>query len=423
MPDRRGDAAISDMLGTLLLVLAVVAAGAAITAIVASNLAKEGAPVASFALATPRAGDTALRVLYRAGEPLALPELSLRLTRGAGPATDVPGATWTTPGVTTLEAGDALSFPVSPAITVGESLRVEIVHLRSNTVVSQLTASLPSSAASFADATLTASLAPPKLIADGASTSLLEVRVSHPAGALAVASVTANVSTLGEGSGSTLPALALNDDGADGDAWGGDGVWSGLLRAPTSTTPGWYEIPISVLDIAGADAGSTSVAIEISTYFAGGGAVEGRTTLAPSSANVTEFLLRNWTYDRSNPALIDGDRVVLRVINGAWSWSAQLDLEYRQGTPGISLIRMWNANASTTYAPTTGLLVSIVGLQLNLTDPTQSGFLCETGCTTPMAYRNASIEGTPGLVIAHLRDASKIDPAETGLYAVDVVMR
>lgn len=423
MLDRRGDAAISDMLGTLLLILAVVVAGGGITAIVAASLSEEGAPIASFALAAPRAGDASLRVLYRAGEPLALEDLSLALARDGSAGVDVPRATWTTPGGTTLQPGDALAFPLSPAVDVGESLRVTIVHARSNAVLSQLTASLPAASGSFADATLTTTLTPPKLIADGASTSLLEVRVSHPAGALAVASVIANVSTLGVGSASTLPPLALNDNGADGDAAGGDGVWSGLLRAPTSTTPGWYTLPISVIDLAGADAGSTSVALEVNTYFAGGGAVEGRTTLAPSSANVSEMIVKNWTYDRSNPSLIDNDRLVLRVINGTWSWSAQLDFEYLQSTPGIATIRMWNANASTTYEPTTGQLVSIAGLELNLTDPTRSGFLCKTGCAPPMAYANASIEGTPGLVISHLRDASKIDPVETGLYAVDVVMR
>lgn len=423
MLDRRGDAAISDMLGTLLLVLAVVVAGGGITVIVATNLSEEGAPVASFALAAPRAGDTSLRVLYRAGEPLALAELSLTFTREESPGVDVPRATWTTTGTTTLQAGDALAFPVAPAVAVGESLRVTIVHARSNAVLSQLTASLPAASASFADATLTTTLTPPKLIADGASTSRLEVRVSHPAGALAVASVVANMSVLGAGSGSTLPPLALNDNGADGDAAGGDGVWSGLLRAPTSTTPGWYTIPISVTDLAGADAGSTSVALEVNTYFAGGGAVEGRTTLAPSSVNATQLVVRNWTYDRANPSLIDNDRIVLRVINGTWSWSVQIDFDYLQGTPGIALIRMWNANASTTYEPATGQLVSIAGLELNLTDATRSGFSCKTGCAPPMTYQNASIVGTPGLVIAHLRDASKLDPAETGLYAVDVVMR
>lgn len=476
-----GDAAISDIAGTLLLVLAVVIAGGGVATIVAANLQVTGAPAASLALGAVEAGDTSLRLLHRNGDVLELNALRVSVVRASGSA-DVPSSQWSTPVAGLLRPGDTLTLAISPAVAEGERVRVELVHREANARLADLTATAPSTQTPLPAPTLAAGVSPASIVADAATSALLTVRVSHPLGALGVASVTANLTNLSVASRSANETLALLDLGTNGDAQGGDGVYSALLRAPVNTTPGTYTLPIVARDVAGYDAAQTSVQLTISGNFtsllgnisglnlthlnastvtsitgaitnlsvlgnltsllanltgAAPGAVilngtsagEGTRLAVPTSENITRFHLVNWTYERSDPSKIAGDAAVVRIIGGSYAWSAYVQFSYLSNTPGITRLEMWNANSTpasggrTVYVPVGNnptSYVSLIGLSLNMTDPTQNGFTCIQRCSPAMTYQAADIRGKPIFAIAWMRDESNNpDASDLGILSME----
>lgn len=456
--DRRDDRAVSEFMATVLLAGLVVLMGGAVSAIVAADLSRASPPTATFSLAGIEPGDASLTVLYRSGERLPLSSFSLSLQRGAGAPAFVGSSTWTTPDAAALRPGDTLSFTISPSISPGDRVVVRIVHNASASLLAELTsraATTSSGASALGNATLVSGLAPSGIVADGASASLLTVLVSHPAGASVVSSVEADLRNLTAAAGSAASLLSLNDAGHDGDPIGADGNWSALVRASPNTSVGTYNITINATDITGARAGSTWANLAISSSLQGlinltgignitavisnlsnvtnltcygcvvgngSGSYEGTRIFAPTSQNVSNFKLRNWTYDRQDPNRLDGDALVARVIGNTYSWSFYIRFEYQSNLPTITRLEMWNANSTTVYLPTSSF-VSMTNLELNLLDPTSAGFTCSTGCTTPMTYGNANIQGNPTFLIAWMRDeTNNFQTDELGIYSVDSVI-
>lgn len=472
------DVAVSDMVGTLLLVLAVVLAGGGLTAVVAANLQVTPPPSASLSLASASAGDTTLRLALRSGDTLALSELRLLLQRG-GNQTAVPQVSWTTPNATLLRPGESITFPVAPAIAAGETVRVTVLHATANAQLAALTTLAPANATPLPAPTLVAAATPSSIIADAATASLLTVRVSHPLGALGVASLRANLTNLSIAAKSANATLTLRDEGTEGDAFGGDGVYSALLRAAINTTPGNYTIPITAFDIAGYPAATTSVNLNVTANLtgllgnltgSGGGnltvgeianlsaavanisvlgnltlllanltgqtpgaavlngtvASEGVRLAVPTSQNISTFLLRNFSWERHNPALLQYDAAVFRILGGGgYAWSAYLKFDYISNTPSITRLEMWNANSTagrTVYLPAANGRVSMVDLTLNMTNPTQSGFTCSAVCSPPTTYQNANIQGRPVFIISWMRDEfNNPDASDLGIISVETV--
>lgn len=446
------DAAISDIAGTLLMVGAVVLAGGLLTIVVSGTLASEPTPSSGVALSPLAAGDTSVRLVLRNGESLPLDELAISLQRGADAPVDVPRATWATIDPLTLRAGDSLAFALTPAANAGETLRVRLLHGPSNSVVADSSARVPGAIEETLGApTLAATLSPSTIVADASSAALLAVRVSHPAGSLAVASVSADLRNLTNASSTADYTLLLADSGIDGDASGGDGVWSGLVRAAVNTTPGVYNLTINATDLTGQQTGSTYALLSVSgnltflvsnatatinnftgnfsgtcigcTIMGGAASYEGTRIVAPTSQNVTRFTMSNWTWDRLDPNRLDGDAVVVRVIGNTYAWAAYFELDNVATGPSITGIQFRNANATTRYLPTNGVGVPLTGLDFSLLDPTAHGFTCNSGCATPVLYQNADIRAPAALLVAWMRDeTNNFQTDELGIYAVDMVI-
>lgn len=457
----RDDLGVSDAVGSILLVLGVVLAGGGVTAIVAANLDTTAAPTALVTLAPVDAGDTTTRLLMRSGTEIPLSELRVHLVRPSS-ASEIPPAQWTTPNATLWRSGDTLTIPVSPAVAAGETVRVRLYHASTNTQLADVAALAPAILSPLTPPTLVANLTPSNITADATMSALLAVRVSHPMGALAVSSLRANLTNLSVASKSANATLELRDTGLEGDALGGDGVFSALLRAPANTTPGSYVIPITAMDVAGYASAQTTVTLNVTSNLTGispdvlaalsnvsvlgnltlllanltGGAPgvailngsvvsEGVRLAVPNSSAMNRFNFSNFTWERHDPALLQNDAAVLRILSGGYAWSAYLKFDYIAGTPAITLLEMWNANSTsgrTRYVPTTGSYVSMVDLNLNMTDPSKSGFTCTLRCSPAATYKNSDIRGAPAFMISWMRDEwNNPDSSDLGILSVEAV--
>lgn len=419
--------AATDLVGTLLLVVVVVALGSVLAVVVAATLNAPSPTVGAYALAPVAPGDASLAVRYQNGGPMDLTELKLLLSRNATGFQEIPRAAWTTPDAKVLRAGDALRFALSPSAARDETLRVTLVHASANAVVADLSQRASAGGATLGAATLSASLAPGTLAADGVSPTLVEARVSHPLGALAIASVQADLSPIYAAAGASGLVVDLNDLGLDGDAQGGDGVWSAIVRAPASTPVGAYAIAINATDAAGARAGATSASVIVEPPLHGKRAGEGTRFVVPASSSMTALRLRNWTYDALHPDRADDDAVLVRISNATRSWSAHVTIELCSGVPCATQLRAWSDGAETTYVPVGTQLLS--SLDLNLLDPAGSGaWTRASGSANPLAlYPSAGVGANATFTIVAMRDttspASADKAYETGLYAVDLVVR
>lgn len=458
----RHDAAVSDVAGTLMMVGAVVLAGGLLTAVVTDTLSAAPPPAASFALAPVEVGDATIRLSLRHGDAIPLDKLAITLQRGEAVPVAVLASEWSTPDPTMLSAGDRLSFPLVPAAAADERLAVRVTLLDPPALLASLAATTGSAAAALGPATLAAHLTPAALYADGVAAAKLTVRVSHPAGASAVARLAADLHALGFASGYANATVALNDAGLDGDLVGGDGNWSALVRPPATTAVRAYEIDVNATSLDGLPAGRTTVTLNVTGNSAGtgggsggggGGSVtggscygcvvtggvssyEGTRLSAPTSENLSTFRLRNWTWDKLTPAKMHNDALVIRIVNGSAAWSAYFRFDYVASTPCMTYARFWTATNETVYVPRniTGTggsatpCLPLTDLDLNLTAPVAAEQLVRvSGNADPESlYKAAGIKGHTTFILAYLRDE---DPTgqdelsqEIGVFSMDVVM-
>lgn len=450
----RGDDAVSDFIATLLLVALVVVLGSVLAVTVASTLERAAPPPASIALAAASPGDATVRLILRNGEAIDLSTLAITLQRNASAPVDVPRSAWSAPDPSSWGPGEALALPLSPPAGQDERLRVVVVAREANAVLAEAAVRTPyllADASPLGAPTLAAQASPVNLTADATSASLVTVRVSHPAGALGVSAVRVGLQPLVNAS----VALPLSDAGEGGDALGGDGVWSGLVRAPINATPGWRTLPVEAVDLTGRVVAQTTVDVNVTaslatlvqnatalfsniTNFTGNFygscygcvvydgivVIEGTRIQVPTSANVTSMKFSNWTWDRLHPSRISNDAMVARIVSSQYAWSVYVRFSWLGNTPGLKYVEVWNSNATTTYVPATGTQVALPGLDLDLLDPTKSGLRCDTGCASRMTYNNATIQGSPTFVVAWLRDeTNNFQTDEIGIYSVDVVAR
>lgn len=459
------DEGASDLVGTLLMVAVVVAAGGGLVVLVGASLDTAAPAASSFALSSLPSGATSAGIIFRNGEPIALKELRLTLQRNESAPIDISHMEWITADPEKLRAGDTLRVTLTPAAGKNETLRLRLVHTSLNVVLADLQTRTPTQtpgASPLGTPTLTGSLTPPMLIADGSATSLLTVRIAHPAGALNIATVIADISNLTLAAGAAPETFPLEATG--------DGVWSGRVRAPLNTSLGTFNITVNATDLTGRQVGSTVVpaiiavsgsnlianlsdiagTIKNMTNFTGNFsgqcygciifngivAIEGTRIIAPTSENVSDIRLNNWTWDRQYPARIASDAMLARIVSETYAWTVYIQFNYPPGgPPGIKKMGTWNSNTTTTWIPANGAAqVNLQGLNLNLTDPTQNGFACSTTkltqqsnpsvCDPPMTYQRADIRGRPTFVVAWLRDeTNNFQVDEVGIFSADVVAR
>lgn len=427
----RGDAAVSDFVATLLLVALVVVLGSVLAVVVTANLDAPAAPAASFALASVSPGDATLGVVLRNGEAQPLGDLVLRVQRGAGPETVVPRDQWTTPDPTLLLAGERLALPLAPPAADGEAFVVRIVHSPANALLATLEARAGGADAALDPPTLAASFSPAATRTDAPPRLL--VRVTHPAGGLAVARVVADVRNLTLNA--TLPApLALGDQGGAGDLVGGDGTWTALVPLPARLPQGSYNVSVNATDVTGRVVATTLATLHVTgtrcvgcAVETGVAAYEGTRLYAPTSANLTTFRLRNWTWDRLHQDRLDDDEMAFRIVNATHAWSASLLFAEENGVAGIRTLTVWTAGNESTYAPRNGTLLPLAGLDLNLADPVaEMQMVHASGNAHPNSlYPRADMRGNTTLVVAYVRGGfggGNPIARETALFSVDVVL-
>jgi len=421
------DAAASELVSTLLLVLVAVAIGSVVVVSVASTLSRSHPPSASFSLAPLDPGDASATLVMGDGEPLKLAQLRLTLLRANGSSSaSVPQASWSTPNPVTLSPGERWSVPLSPPAGAGETVRAIVVDAQSNAILADVSQAAPGVATGLGNATLTANLSSSTLLADGVNQTLLTARVSASSGGLAVASVQADLSALLAAAGEAPRVVSLQDLGADGDAEGGDGVWSARLTAPVATPGGAYAIPVNATDASGAPAASATVTLTVVPQGAHVGM--GGRVLVPTSANVSSLHLRNWSWDALYPARVTGDVAMLRVMGGNSStWSAVLDFGTRLGQPCLTGVATWTNARETDYLPVGGCPF-LATLDLDLLNLTGTGWSVSSGGPDPQSlYPAAAVNGTAILTVPFVGEdntkASSSFVDSQGVFGFDVVVR
>lgn len=420
---RDRDDAVSDQVGTLLLVLAVVVAGAGLAVVVTSALSRPAASDASVALEPVAAGDASVFLRLRHGDVVPLDVLRATLSRNGSIETEVDRAAWSAPAGDALDAGERLGLPLSPAATAGETVRLRLYRTDVNALVVDLVQRVPDAATAPRLATLAASFAPASVPADGATPALLAVRVSHPDGALAVARVEADLRNLSRAGGTANETLALNDLGLDGDAQGGDGVWSAFVRVPSTVPAALYVVTVNATDTAGRAAGTT-----VATLVAASGdrAMLGTSFAVPTSQNITSMRLRNFTTDRNFPLRLDGDYALVRIVDRAGNaWSLELSFEDVAGVAYVTELRVWNQANETVYTPRNGSRMPVAGLDLDVLRPVESlQWVRWMGAAHPNSLYPASRIGDGAyLSVFRLGDSNSNKGTDTGLFAMDVVIR
>lgn len=460
---RRDEAAVSDFVGTVLLVALVVVVGSVLAVAVTATLSQPAAPATSFALAPPAPGAVALAVDYREGQPLPLESLRLTLSRNESDAVDVPRAQWTTPDAATLRAGDRLRLALSPAAAHDEAFRVTIVRSDSNVMLADLAALGAATAwPVLGAATLSAAMSPHDVVADGATATRLSVNVSHPLGALAVSRVAADLSNLTDAAGTAPTIAALSDAGGEGDAAAGDGTWSASLRLPSTTPPGWYNITVNATDVADRLVGTVRVPLRVTangTLGTGGtgtgtstpdGAVvvngtcygcsvdggqqayAGTRITVPTSENVTELKLVNWSWDRLHPERLDEDYVLFRIVGAGVGWSVTLTFEEHNGEAYATALRTWSDTADTMYEPLNATggkqRLPLTSLSMDLLHPLASQqWRYVSGSADPTAlYPYAGVGGDPALIVTYMGQdrttGNELQSLDTGIYSFDLVV-
>lgn len=432
-PRRRvDDAAVGDFVGTLLMVVVVVALGSVIAVVVASTLDQPAPSRASLSLTSVAPGDTTLSLLHRNGDPIPLSALAITVQRNDSDAVAIPASSWSGTSPDAWMPGERLSFPLSPAVGADERVRVRVARTDANALLADLASKGASTAREAAPLSMTATITPPSVVADGVSTSLLAVRISHPEGALAVASVVADLSAPSRAGGAGALLVPLGDEGRDGDAVGGDGVWSALLLSPTTTPDGTYPVVLNATDTAGRKATATlhvTVVQVVGTGEEGKASYVGSDFSAPTSANLTSFRVRNWAWDQLYPQRLADDFVLVRIVGAEGKgWSALVQLEEFNGGAYAKSLRVWGPNAETTYVPRNGTRVPLAGFDMDLKDPVGSlQWVRASGAAHPLAlYQNAGITGTPRLVLPYMgQDQTTSNQPlsqNTGIFSVDLVI-
>ena len=250
MRNAQRDLAVSDVVGTsMMLVVTIVAVGAA--AVAFSNAgSEEPPPLRVSVLANATASGDAFVTLKHAGGP-SVPYASIEVV--------LTSSSWTAPyrgplstgtGATDYALGStAFVHNTGHALVAGEAVDVLMYYRATGQLVAESSFTVASMSASTSS-TLTdfvvelASSSATSIPAGGAFALMAEV--AHPEGRKVVDRVVVDLTSVGGPS-----ETPLYDDGTRGDAIAGDGIYAGYVQIPLLATTGSKTISIVAYDIDG----------------------------------------------------------------------------------------------------------------------------------------------------------------------------
>lgn len=335
---RSGDA-VSETLGTVLLtgITIVIATGFGVAVFgVFSGGSDTPHPTAAFTI-NAEPGLSYVNVTLREGSsfPVADARFSLRMNDSTlGDGTIIaPLATGR------FSPGDVMRFDLtSGTVAEGASFAFYAVDLESGELIGYATATVPRPGdlpafVSNVPSAGTPSFSPTTVAADGATTTVITIPISSSFGMGLLDSVTANLTAVGGSS-----QFPLNDEGIDGDAIAGDGVYTGRFSVSSSTldpsaTSGSANIGVTVTDVFGNKVTSPDGVLNLvasdllglllnqsaaltglisnSTAATNVLGVGGISRNIPSSSTVYDLVITNFTF--RDLAEIDNDAILYRI--------------------------------------------------------------------------------------------------------------
>lgn len=255
----RRDGAVSDVLGTtLLLAVTVVLVGASTVAFTAGRGdAPEAPKVELRANATASGASPGFVTIRHAGGS------TLQGAPLVAVVSDSLTSDRVTLGASTFGLGDTLDIPLSRTLSAGDRLDVLLYsgsNLASSVSVAVAGASAPVTTAAFS---LDLSAQPASITRTQGSTFPVNVTIDHPAGRRAVARVFADTGSLGGPN-----EVPLYDDGTRGDAVAGDGRWTSYAIVPSAAPLGSFQVPVRAVDL---DGGTSTSAFSVTVLASPGG--------------------------------------------------------------------------------------------------------------------------------------------------------
>ncbi|MHB8605457.1 MAG: PKD domain-containing protein [Thermoplasmatota archaeon] len=371
------DAAVSEVLGTVLLTLTTVVLLGGFGIVVLQTMSTGSVPPsASFALATTP-GARAIDVSFVSGTSFSTASATFALgVNGTSALSDAYLVSPSTAGI--FSPGGKLHVNLtSGAPPIGPGTRLLFIatdHASSKpiglTTLSLLTAATTPTYLANAPSITSVSISPNVVVADGAHITNLSAVVASTYGQRLLASVTANLTAVGG-----PPEAILHDDGLGGDKVAGDGNYTlqfapGVRTFPTGVSSILVSIPVQAKDAFGHTspaAASTTVTLalipatnadSLATNKLGLGAVSRN---LPSSATLGSLGVTNWTW-RNVMALTD-NAIVFRVSDlkdYTRTWVVEIDFTSAcsdvarnfGGIKSVIFTRDSIPGGSATFAPT-----------------------------------------------------------------------
>ena len=247
------DRAVSDLVGTMLLLGVTVT----LVGVAAFTVINQPDPSASHTarvdlVPSGAQGRTTLTLMHGGGDPVDLGMLRLVvLVNGTKVFDAAPGPTgqvW--------RVGDAITVgPLSAPLPAGARIALTLVDAKHGVTLANadLALGLPAPLATANAFSLTPQVPGGVIVVEPPAEVLVQAAVSHEAGRKFVRYVYADLTPVAG------PAFAaLHDDGTDGDAVAGDGVFSGDMLVPLNVTSGTKVINITAVDFNGTSAMSNA---------------------------------------------------------------------------------------------------------------------------------------------------------------------
>lgn len=429
------DDAVSEVVGSVLLVALAVVLLSGFGALVFANLTSETAtaPSGAFSMA-PRAGESFVDVTLLSGTPFDVNAATFALAANNSSSTSSYLVSTATDG--RIHPGDYLRVNLTRALAASDRLALFVVHKETGKTIGSAYSTviganeLPAYVANVPTIIGTGQT-PAELVTDGMAVANLSVTIQSTFGLDFVQAVWLNLTPIGG-----PPTVFLRDDGTNGDALAKDGTFSGQATASNynfSTNPGAQSAPIlaTVRDVLGHESNATMQLALRSPLFTK--VIQGAVWRAlPAASYATNLNVTNFSF--RDVASLDDDLLEVRIsdlIDPSKAWTALVKFNSTGcgGAPAVTSVTLTldGTPGNATLTPTSGCFPLNQYSRLNLIDPTAS--LNATNATqtwtipgsiATFAFTTSGIGSTNQGAVTFLGDATAPGVSRTGFGQGDI---